>query len=78
MGFILAIKARLQKVVTSTGTRSDVDIDTAISQIVSRAVMPEGVVDIFEEAGVKKPDVSILSDEFLEEVASMPQRNLAA
>ena len=46
-------------------------------QIVSRAVAPEGVVDIFAAAGLAKPDISILSDEFLAEVRSMPQRNLA-
>ena len=46
-------------------------------QIVSRAVAPEGVVDIFAAAGLKKPDISILSEEFLAEVRGMPQRNLA-
>lgn len=46
-------------------------------QIISRAVAPEGVVDIFAVAGLKKPDISILSDEFLAEVRGMPQRNLA-
>lgn len=46
-------------------------------QIVSRAVASEGVVDIFAAAGLKKPDISILSDEFLAEVRGMPQRNLA-
>ena len=46
-------------------------------QIISRAVAPEGVVDIFAAAGLEKPDVSILSDEFLAEVHGMPQRNLA-
>lgn len=46
-------------------------------QIVSRAVASEGVVDIFAAAGLQKPDISILSDEFLAEVRGMPQRNLA-
>lgn len=53
------------------------ELDHAIRQIVSRAVAPEGVVDIFSAAGLKKPDISILSDEFLAEVRSMPHRNLA-
>jgi hypothetical protein len=52
-------------------------LDLAVRQIVSRAVAPEGVVDIFAAAGLKKPDISILSDEFLAEVQGMPQRNLA-
>ena len=46
-------------------------------QIISRAVAPEGVIDIFEAAGLAKPDISILSEEFLSEVRGMPQRNLA-
>ena len=46
-------------------------------QIISRAVAPEGVIDIFSAAGLKKPDISVLSDEFLAEVRGMPERNLA-
>ena len=54
------------------------DLDLAVRQIVSRAVASGGVTDIFEAAGLEKPDISILSDEFLNEVRGMPQRNLAA
>ena len=53
------------------------DLDSAIRQIVSRAVASEGVVDIFAEAGLRKPDISVLSDEFLDEVKGMTRRNLA-
>jgi len=53
------------------------ELDHAVRQIVSRAVAPEDVVDIFAAAGLKKPDISILSEEFLAEVRGMPQRNLA-
>ncbi len=53
------------------------ELDSAIRQIVSRAVAADEVVDIFAAAGLKKPDISILSDEFLAEVRGMPQRNLA-
>jgi type I restriction enzyme R subunit len=53
------------------------DLDHAIRQIVSKSVSSEGVVDIFAAAGLKKPDISILSEEFLAEVKDMPQRNLA-
>ena len=57
--------------------RKQEDLDHAVRQIVSRAVASEGVVDIFAAAGLKKPDISILSDEFLAEVRGMPRRNLA-
>src|SRR5207247_1004886 len=57
--------------------RPEEDLDLAVRQIVSRAVASEGVVDIFAAAGLKKPDISILSDEFMAEVRDMPQRNLA-
>jgi len=53
------------------------DLDHAVRQIISRAVAPEGVMDIFAAAGLERPDISILSDEFLAEVQGMPQRNLA-
>jgi type I restriction enzyme R subunit len=54
-----------------------VDAELAIRQIVSNAIVSEDVVDIFAAAGLKKPDISILSDEFLAEIQAMPQRNLA-
>jgi restriction endonuclease HindI-like protein len=57
--------------------RPEEDLDHAVRQIISRAVAPEGVVDIFAAAGLAKPDTSILSEEFLAEVRGMPQRNLA-
>ncbi len=53
------------------------NLDLAVRQIVSRAVASEGVMDIFSAAGLDKPDISVLSDEFLAEVKGMPQRNLA-
>ena len=57
--------------------RPEDELDHAIRQIISRAIAPEGVVDIFKAAGLDKPDVSILSEEFLAEVRGMPHRNLA-
>ena len=57
--------------------RAEEELDHAVRQIVSRAVASEGVIDIFAAAGLKKPDLSILSDEFLAEVRGMPRRNLA-
>jgi len=62
---------------TTDGRRSAEEIEFAIRQIVSKAVSSDAVIDIFAAAGLKKPDISILSDEFLAEVRDMPQRNLA-
>ena len=55
----------------------DEKLDHAVRQVISCAVAPEGIVDIFAAAGLKKPNISILSDEFLSEVGEMKQRNLA-
>jgi type I restriction enzyme, R subunit len=52
-------------------------VDHAIRQIISKAMVSDEVIDIFAAAGLKKPDISILSDEFRAEVRGMPQRNLA-
>jgi len=76
VGFFQAVKARLVKFEPSSG-KSDAEIETAIRQIVDKAVVAEGVVDIFDAAGIKKPDISILSDEFLEEVKGMERKNVA-
>jgi type I restriction enzyme R subunit len=57
--------------------RPEEELDHAIRQIISQAIAPEGVIDLFSAAGLKKPDISILSDEFLAEVRGMPQKNLA-
>jgi len=76
VAFFQAVRAALAKS-TAGDPRPEEDLDHAIRQIVSRAVSSGGVVDIFAAAGLKKPDISILSDEFLEEVRSMPYKNLA-
>jgi type I restriction enzyme R subunit len=76
VSFFQAIKAVLTKG-AGVDRRSAGEIDLAIRQIVSRAVASDEVIDIFAAAGLKKPDISILSDEFLAEVRGMPQRNLA-
>jgi type I restriction enzyme R subunit len=76
VGFYQAVRAVLAKTDASE-LKSDEDLDHAIRQIISKAVVSDKVVDIFSAAGLKKPDISILSDEFLAEVKGMPQRNLA-
>jgi type I restriction enzyme R subunit len=76
VGFFQAVRAVLAK--NTPGTqKTDEELDHAIRQIISKAVVSGEVVDIFAAAGLKKPDISILSDEFLAEVRGMPQRNLA-
>jgi len=76
VAFFQAVAAALAK--RAPGAPStEKELDHAIRQIVSKAIAPEGVVDLFAAAGLKKPDISILSEEFLAEVRGMPQRNLA-
>lgn len=76
VAFFQAVKAVLTKS-SGDGQRTLDDVEFAIRQIVSRAVSSDEVIDIFAAAGLKKPDISILSDEFLAEIRGMPQRNLA-
>ena len=77
VGLFQAIKSRIVKVTQSGKGKSDEEIETAIKQILSDAVVSDEVIDIFDAAGIKKPDISILSDEFLAEVKGMPHKNLA-
>ncbi|HIQ21110.1 MAG TPA: type I restriction endonuclease subunit R [Planctomycetes bacterium] len=76
VAFFQAVRSVLAKRAPGEA-KPEEELDHAVRQIVSRAVAPEGVVDIFAAAGLKKPDISILSEEFLAEVRDMPQRNLA-
>ncbi len=76
IAFFQAVQAVLAKRAPAEA-RPEEELDHAVRQIISRAVAPEGVVDIFAAAGLQKPDISILSDEFLAEIRSMPQKNLA-
>ena len=76
VGFFQAVQTVLAKR-AAIETRQQEELDNAVRQIISRAVAPEGVIDIFAAAGLQKPDISILSDEFLAEVRGMEHRNLA-
>ena len=76
VAFFQAVQAVLAKRAPGEA-RPEEDIDHAVRQIISRAVASEGVIDIFAAAGLAKPDISILSDEFLAEVRGMSHRNLA-
>ena len=77
VGFFQAVRAALSKRAAGEA-RPEEELDLAVRQIISRAVASEGVMDIFAAAGLDRPDISVLSEEFLAEVQGMPQRNLAA
>ncbi len=77
IAFFQAIRAGFAKNTVTTGKGGSDDMDSAIRQLVSRAVASDQVIDIFAAAGLKKPDISILSDEFLAEIRGLPHRNLA-
>jgi type I restriction enzyme, R subunit len=76
VGFFQAIRAALVKSSTGSGV-TQLERELAIQQIVSRAVVSTEIVDILAAAGIKSPDISILSDEFLAEVQQMERKNLA-
>jgi type I restriction enzyme R subunit len=76
VAFFQAVRAALARRAPGE-PKTDEELDRAIRQIVSRAVAPAGVVDLFAAAGLKKPDISILSEEFLAEVRGMEHKNLA-
>ena len=77
VAFFQAVKARLVKF-ERTGSGKTVDeIETAIRQVVDQAITSDKIIDIFDAAGIKKPDISILSEEFLAEIKGMKRKNLA-
>ncbi len=76
VAFFQAVRGVLAKPSVTEETQSETT-EQAIKQLVSKAVASEGVVDIFTAAGLEKPDVSILSDEFLAEVRDLPHKNVA-
>ena len=77
VSFFQAVKARLQKFGIREGAMTSDEIGTAIRQVIDQAVVSEKVIDIFDAAGIKKPDISILSDEFMDEIKGMEHKNLA-
>ncbi len=77
VGFFQAVKARLAKFDSTGSGRSDVEIETTIRQVIDQALVSEQVIDVFDAAGIKKPDISILSDEFLLELKNYEHKNIA-
>src|SRR5205085_1873412 len=73
-----AIKTRLAKIAErSEGGGTNIEVETAIKQIISAAITSEDVIDVFDAAGIKKPNIEILDEAFLREIQNMPQKNLA-
>ena len=79
VAFFQAVKARLAKFDESGGKggKTSAEIESAVRQLIDKAVVSEGVVDVFDAAGIKKPDVSILSDEFMDEVRNYEHKDIA-
>jgi type I restriction enzyme R subunit len=77
VAFFQAVKARLEKMERTDGGLSDSDYRDAIRQIVDKAIAPVGVIDVFQAAGLQKPEFPILSDEFLAEIQNMQRKNVA-
>lgn len=77
VSYFQAVKTRLCKFDVTSSGKTDEEIETTIRQVVDKALVSENVVDIFDAAGIKKPDISILSEEFLMELKDMEHKNIA-
>ncbi len=77
VSFFQAVKARLAKFSSTKYGKSDEDIETTIRQVIDKALVTDQVIDVFDAAGIKKPNISILSEEFLQELRDMQHKNVA-
>ncbi len=77
VGFFQAVKARLAKFDGTGSGKTNEEIETTIRQVIDKALVSEQVIDVFDAAGIKKPDISILSEEFLLELKGMEHKNVA-
>ncbi|MBK6617169.1 MAG: type I restriction endonuclease subunit R [Nitrosomonas sp.] len=77
VAFFQAVKARLSKFDSTGGGKTNEDIETTIRQVIDRALVSEQVIDVFDAAGIKKPNISILSDDFLAELKDYQHKNVA-
>jgi len=77
VGFFQAVKARLVKFESTGDGTSDVELETTIRQVIDEALVSDQVIDVFDAAGIKKPEISILSDEFLAELKGHQHQNIA-
>jgi len=77
VSFFQAVKSRLAKFDSTGAGKTDEEVETAIRQVIDKALVSEQVIDVFDAAGIKKPDISIFSEEFLLEVKNMEHKNIA-
>jgi type I restriction enzyme, R subunit len=77
VGFFQAVKSRLAKFDGTGSGQTDEEMETAIRQVIDKALVSDQVIDVFDAAGIKKPDISVLSEEFLLEVRDMAHKNVA-
>jgi len=78
IGFLKAVKSGLMKLIPSdSGKKTTAQVDEQLNQLISKSIISEEVVDVYETLGLDNPDISILSDQFLEDVRALPQKNLA-
>jgi len=77
VAFFQAVKARLAKFDSTGSGKTDEEIETAIRQVIDQALVTEKVIDVFDAAGIKKPNISIMSEEFLLELKGMKHKNIA-
>jgi len=76
IAFFQGVRATIMKA-SPAGAATAEDVSLALQQLVSEAISAQGVVDVLERAGIKRPDISVFSDEFLAEIQGLPQKNLA-
>ena len=77
VAFLSAVKAAMVKFTTVEKRRRDEEKHSALKQIIDNAIVAGGVADVFDLVGLEKPNIGLLSDEFLEDVRHLPQKNLA-
>jgi len=77
VAFFQAVKARLAKFDGTGNGKTNEEIETTIRQVIDQALVSERVIDVFDAAGIKKPDISILSEDFLAELKDYQHKNVA-
>ena len=77
IAFLSAVKAAISKFTSVDKRRTDEDKNSALKQIIDNAIVADGIADVFDMVGLDKPNIGLLSDEFLEDIKNLPQKNLA-
>lgn len=78
VSYFKAVRASLSKLgAKGTKKKSKKEIEARVNQMLERSIISEDVIDVFDSLGIKRPDVSILSEEFLDEVRHLQHKNLA-